>query len=63
MFFNDELPVSDLGRKNIKITREIASKGIDIGFDDSLSDLSRKGFGRESVFRVVSKLPEENDLF
>ncbi|HLD57233.1 MAG TPA: hypothetical protein VJA47_02945 [archaeon] len=63
MFFSDELPIADLGRKDIRIAREIASKGIDIGFDDSLADISRKGFGKESVFRAVSKIPEENDLF
>ncbi len=63
MFFNDELPIADLGRKDIKITREILAKGLDIGFDDNLADLSKKGFGKESVFRIISKLPEENDLF
>ena len=63
MFFADELPVADLGRKNIKIVSSILSAGIDINADDSLADLSRKGFGKESVFRAVSKMPEENDLF
>lgn len=63
MFFSDELPVTDLGRKNIKIVKSILSSGLDINSDDSLADLSRKGFGKESVFRVVNKMPEENDLF
>ncbi len=63
MFFNDELPVADLGRKNIKIIESILSSGIDMNSEDSLADISRKGFGKESVFRAISKIPEENDLF
>lgn len=63
MFFSDELPIADLGRKNIEAIKSILSAGIDINSDDSLADLSRKGFGKEAVFRVMSKLPEENELF
>ncbi|MBI4163324.1 MAG: hypothetical protein HY512_00560 [Candidatus Aenigmarchaeota archaeon] len=63
MFFNDELQVADLGRKDGRIIKSILSSGVDLDSDENLASLSRKGFGKESVFRAVSKIPEENDLF
>ncbi len=60
MILVDETLVSDIARKNAKISRMASKAGLQ-DHDSDLSDFFKKGVNKESLFKEISKFSEETE--